>query len=254
MAKTAFTPKEQAFIREYLVDLNATQAAIRAGYSAKTAHVTGSKLLRNAKVAAAIAESIQDRFTRLDITADTLLARAATVMQTDVRQLTSHHIGACRHCHGFDFAYQWRTSREYHEALRAYERKSEAAQEREEPPSDHGGYGYRRTARPNPKCPECDGLGEPYVVFADTRDLSPEAAVLFEGVEKTREGLKFLLASKQAAFDTLAKYHGVATQKHEHTGANGKPIEHTVKVVVVPAKVPSPSSTRPMTDDEDDET
>lgn len=253
MSGSKLRAKEKAFVREYLSDFNGTQAAIRAGYSAKTAGQAATRLLKNVHIRSAIQEQVAERFNRLDITADTLLARAATVMQTDVRQLTSHHIGACRHCHGFDFAFQWRTSREFHEALRAYERKSEAAQEREEPPSDHGGYGYRRTARPNPACPECDGLGEPYVVFADTRDLSPEAAVLFEGVEETRNGLKFLLASKQAAFDTLAKYHGLATQKVEHTGKDGKPIEHavTAKVVVVPAKVPASSTTRPLPDEDD---
>ena len=48
------TPKQARFIEEYLVDLNAKQAAIRAGYSVKSAHVEGSRLLINAKVAAAI--------------------------------------------------------------------------------------------------------------------------------------------------------------------------------------------------------
>lgn len=48
------TPKQAAFVQFYLVDLNATQAAIKAGYSPKSAHVTGSKLLRNPKVATAI--------------------------------------------------------------------------------------------------------------------------------------------------------------------------------------------------------
>ena len=50
--------KQQRFVEEYILDLNATQAAIRAGYSPKTAEVTGCKLLRNAKVAAAIQEGI----------------------------------------------------------------------------------------------------------------------------------------------------------------------------------------------------
>src|SRR5690606_23753564 len=49
------TPKQQRFVEEYLVDLNATQAAIRAGYSAKTADVAGPRLLGNVRVAAAIA-------------------------------------------------------------------------------------------------------------------------------------------------------------------------------------------------------
>ncbi len=49
-------PKVAAFVREYLVDHNATQAAIRAGYSARSAESQGSRLLRNAKVAQAVAE------------------------------------------------------------------------------------------------------------------------------------------------------------------------------------------------------
>jgi phage terminase small subunit len=49
--------KHQRFVEEYLVDLNATQAAIRAGYSPKSAECQGSRLLRNVKVAAAIREA-----------------------------------------------------------------------------------------------------------------------------------------------------------------------------------------------------
>lgn len=48
------TPKQEAFVREYLIDLNATQAAIRAGYSEKTAMEQGYQLLQNTSVAAAI--------------------------------------------------------------------------------------------------------------------------------------------------------------------------------------------------------
>jgi phage terminase small subunit len=50
----ALTLKQQRFIEEYAVDLNATQAAIRAGYSQATAAVQGSCLLRNIKVEAEI--------------------------------------------------------------------------------------------------------------------------------------------------------------------------------------------------------
>lgn len=49
------TPKQARFVAEYLVDLNGTQAAIRAGYSPKGAEVTASKLLRVGKVAKAVA-------------------------------------------------------------------------------------------------------------------------------------------------------------------------------------------------------
>ena len=51
------TPKQQRFVEEYLVDLNATQAAIRAGYSKKTAEFQASRLLRNVKVQKAISKA-----------------------------------------------------------------------------------------------------------------------------------------------------------------------------------------------------
>ena len=52
MAK--LTEKQQRFVEEYLVDLNATQAAIRAGYAVKTADVQGTRMLRNVKVQSAM--------------------------------------------------------------------------------------------------------------------------------------------------------------------------------------------------------
>lgn len=50
----ALTPKQQRFVEEYLVDLNATQAAIRAGYSARTAAVQASRLLTNVNICFAV--------------------------------------------------------------------------------------------------------------------------------------------------------------------------------------------------------
>lgn len=51
------TAKQERFVAEYLVDLNATQAAIRAGYSEKTAQEQSSRLLSNVMVAKAVAEA-----------------------------------------------------------------------------------------------------------------------------------------------------------------------------------------------------
>ncbi len=53
----SLTPRQARFVEEYLLDLNATQAAIRAGYSKKTAYSQGERLLRNVEVAAAVAEA-----------------------------------------------------------------------------------------------------------------------------------------------------------------------------------------------------
>ncbi len=67
------TPKQEQFVREYLIDLNATQAAIRCGYSAKTANREGARLLSNAVIAEAIAKANQKRLATTDITAERVL-------------------------------------------------------------------------------------------------------------------------------------------------------------------------------------
>jgi len=67
------TPRQQRFVDEYLVDLNATQAAIRAGYSARTANEQGTRLLANASIAAAVQSAQQSRSDRVQITQDDVL-------------------------------------------------------------------------------------------------------------------------------------------------------------------------------------
>ena len=58
MAK--ISAKQELFVDEYLIDLNATQAAIRAGYSPKTAEQQGSRLLSNVKVKGRVAEKMAE--------------------------------------------------------------------------------------------------------------------------------------------------------------------------------------------------
>lgn len=70
---TKLTPKQERFVQEYLVDLNATQAAIRAGYSAKTAREQASRLLSNVNVMEAVADGKAARTQRLEITQDQVL-------------------------------------------------------------------------------------------------------------------------------------------------------------------------------------
>jgi phage terminase small subunit len=63
-------PKQERFVAEYLVDLNATQAAIRAGYSEKTAGATGHENLKKPEIAKAIEEAQKKAQERIDYTAD----------------------------------------------------------------------------------------------------------------------------------------------------------------------------------------
>lgn len=69
------TDKQKRFIEEYLVDLNATQAAIRSGYSEKTAMEQGYQLLQKTSVQNAIAEAQKQRINRTQITQDEVIRR-----------------------------------------------------------------------------------------------------------------------------------------------------------------------------------
>ena len=71
--------KQDRFAREYVVDLNATQAAIRAGYAENSAHVTGSRLLSNAKVFARINQLKTEQAERLNVSADTVILDLETL-------------------------------------------------------------------------------------------------------------------------------------------------------------------------------
>lgn len=69
------TPRQQAFVREYLIDLNATQAAIRAGYTATNAHVTGPRMLAFVGVREAVESAKGRRAESTDLTAEWVLQR-----------------------------------------------------------------------------------------------------------------------------------------------------------------------------------
>lgn len=80
------TPKQERFVKEYLIDLNSTQAAIRAGYSAKSADKIGSQLLGKTRVAEAIEVEKEKRGERLDIKADRVLQEIARLAFSDLRK------------------------------------------------------------------------------------------------------------------------------------------------------------------------
>lgn len=81
------TPKQAIFIAEYLIDCNATRAASAAGFAASSAHVTGARLLKNATIAAAIAERQQQRQQKLKITAERVLEEIAKLAFYDPKDL-----------------------------------------------------------------------------------------------------------------------------------------------------------------------
>ncbi|HDS4671785.1 TPA: terminase small subunit [Enterobacter roggenkampii] len=193
--------KVKRFIAEYLKDNNATAAAARAGYSDPN---YGRQLIANPNVAQAIAQQQKASIARTLGSADEVLAQMWQLATFDANQLSQYRRGACRYCWGFGHHYQWR------DAVEFKEKQLEAKERDKREPVDVGGYGYDHTREPNPVCPRCngDGIGQPY--FADTRKLSPDAALAYSGVKVGKNGVEITAISRERMFEAVMKRLGLA--------------------------------------------
>jgi phage terminase small subunit len=85
--KNKLTPKQSIFVQEYLIDLNATQAAIRAGYSAKSACSMAFSMLRKHDIQTAIQVAMNKRSERTKITADNVLNEIAKMAFSNIKNI-----------------------------------------------------------------------------------------------------------------------------------------------------------------------
>lgn len=86
-SETKLTPKQARFVSEYRQDLNATQAAIRAGYSPRTANEQGARLLAKASVAKVLAQQTKIQLEKAELTAVRTLEAIRRPLVADVRKL-----------------------------------------------------------------------------------------------------------------------------------------------------------------------
>lgn len=216
--KGRLTPKQQRFVEEYLTDLNATQAAIRAGYAKKHAESQAYQLLQKTPVIEAIAAARSKLSERAEITQEMVLKRLWDVATANPNELMTHRRVCCRHCFGDGHAYQWVDEAEYERAV--------AAAKRDEltPPSDDGGYGFDKTVRPHPKCPRCKGEGYGDVIWGDTRDVSPAALALYAGVKQTKEGFEIKTQDQLAALQMVGRHLGMFNDKLMVQGDKENPL------------------------------
>ena len=82
----ALNPKQERFCEEYLIDLNATQAAIRAGYSPKGAEVQGSRLLSNVNISTRVKELKEKRSEKVGIDAEYVLSGLKQVAERSLQR------------------------------------------------------------------------------------------------------------------------------------------------------------------------
>lgn len=92
------TPKQEAFAREYVIDKNATQAAIRAGYSAKTAHSAGPRLLENVEVRALIERTFAASAERVELTVASVSAKLIALSEKAEGMEGPSAINVARQC------------------------------------------------------------------------------------------------------------------------------------------------------------
>ena len=87
----ALTEKQKRFVEEYLIDLNATQAAIRAGYSAKTANEQGARLLVNVSIQKAISRAMTARSNRTNISQERVVNELAKIAFLNISDIIDQH-------------------------------------------------------------------------------------------------------------------------------------------------------------------
>ncbi|ELY1722115.1 terminase small subunit [Acinetobacter baumannii] len=204
----ALRGKQQRFVDEYLIDRNATQAAIRAGYSAKTAYSIGEQNLKKLEVKKAIEAGEAELAERNKITQDKVLNRLWEMATADPNELIRYVRVNCRYCWGVDHYYQW-TKGEYHNAC------YNALVNQKPKPDCDGGFGFNKTRAPNPECPECQGEGNGYVTVADTTRVSDQAKLLYAGIKESQHGIEIKMNDQVAALIKAGQHIGMFKDRVE---------------------------------------
>lgn len=220
----SLTPKQREFVEQYLIDLNATQAAIRAGYSVRTADAIGGENLGKPAIQVAIAARRAEMVRATGLTPERVVEDLARVAFADARELVEVKVGCCRHCHGYGHGYQ-RTVGEMNADREMFLARGGNPEEFDEA----GGIGFDMLLPPNPACPQCGGDGLARTVLKDTRNLSPAAAVLYAGAKQTKDGIEIRMHSKLDAAEKLMRHLGLYEKDNSQ-----KPPELIGKVLLVP--------------------
>lgn len=193
MSKKLTNTKHQMFVDEYIIDFNAKEAAIRAGYSAKTAAQQGYRLLQDKDISAAIDEAIAKRTKRMHITQDHVLGLWWQIANADYNELSSVRRVACGWCYGGALTED---------------------DEDETPVVDP-------SREPDPDCIKCKGEGSPHVHIADTSKLSPAAKLVYQGAKETKFGIEVMTADRMKALDNVARHLGMFKDTVNHVSEDG---------------------------------
>lgn len=185
--------KQERFVAEYLVDLNATQAAIRSGYSEATAYSQGQRLLKHVEVEAAIETAMEKRAERTGITQDMVLSELAKIGFVDIRK-----------------AVQWFSS----VAVAAADERSV------DDIIEDGPSGEVRHQITN------------QVELVSSAEIDDATAAAIAEISMTdKGGLKVKLHDKRAALVDIGRHLGMFKDRIEHSGPGGVPLGISVTFV-----------------------
>lgn len=210
--------KEDLFVQEYLITLNASDAYRKAGYKGKSVNQLANKLLTKPHIAAAINVAMNERAKRLEIDSDWVLKRLSLIATANPNEISRVQVGSCRYCNGTDHEYQWRTESEFERAKEKYWELDDNKKAKKSAPVIAGGFGYSAHNIPNPDCPHCDGYGVPRVVLGDTTRLSEEGTALYAGVKETKSGIEVKSGDQMKAIEMIARHVGFYEKDNKQTG------------------------------------
>jgi phage terminase small subunit len=185
----ALTSKQAKFVQEYLIDLNATQAAKRAGYSEKTAEQQGYQLLQNPSVAASLEKAMERRAIRTEISADRVLNELAKIGFVDIRK-----------------AVRWGSRFVARPPEDGTSGEGEALEDQ-----PHGGA-LKRSRKADD---ESDAYYVTSIELADSDELDEATAAAVSEVSQTKEGVRIKFHDKQAALVSMGRHLGLFTDKLE---------------------------------------
>ncbi len=204
-----FTGKQRLFAEEYVLCLNPSEAARKAGYAGEGSY--GTEIMKIPHVKAYIDHLTDQRAERLKGIQDQVVEKLWEIASVDANELVQYRRTCCRFCYGEDHRYQW-TDVEFERAC--LEAKNRGFPQPEAP----GGNGYDHSKDPNPDCPECKGEGDGRVFAQDTRKLSQAAKTAYAGAKVGRDGLEIKIHDRVRALEMLGKHFGLFKDRVEHSG------------------------------------
>jgi phage terminase small subunit len=195
------SPKRAAFVREFCVDHNGTQSAIRAGYSEATADEQASRLLANVKVRKAIAERMRVAAAAAGVDAALVIAELRDLAFSDPREIMHLIVRPCPRC--------WPAGLTLDDPNPLCDSPRLAMIDKAE--INLGG---------------CGGAGFQIVKLTDTRKLSRGAAKLLSSIRQAKDGsIELKMRDQDKALQLLGQVCGIFRDVREISGPNGGPLQ-----------------------------